>query len=121
MLSCFFFFFFQAEDGIRDFHVTGVQTCALPISADGEPDRRADCRAQEPPSGQDRPATWRDHPCCRDHAGRNHCGGACGCLLSHASRAACSETTTVVVIPVWASPHSSAHMPGYVPLCVAVM
>src|SRR5690606_40327298 len=28
----FVFFFFQAEDGIRDFHVTGVQTCALPIS-----------------------------------------------------------------------------------------
>src|SRR5207302_1650211 len=28
----FIFFFFQAEDGIRDFHVTGVQTCALPIS-----------------------------------------------------------------------------------------
>src|SRR5690606_39666516 len=28
-----FFFFFQAEDGIRDFHVTGVQTCALPIFA----------------------------------------------------------------------------------------
>src|SRR5207302_7098423 len=27
-----FLFFFQAEDGIRDFHVTGVQTCALPIS-----------------------------------------------------------------------------------------
>src|SRR5690606_28788345 len=27
------FFFFQAEDGIRDFHVTGVQTCALPIFA----------------------------------------------------------------------------------------
>src|SRR5690606_15405810 len=26
-------FFFQAEDGIRDFHVTGVQTCALPICA----------------------------------------------------------------------------------------
>src|SRR5690606_39636031 len=26
-------FFFQAEDGIRAFHVTGVQTCALPISA----------------------------------------------------------------------------------------
>src|SRR5207245_5111399 len=29
----FFFFFFQAEDGIRDATVTGVQTCALPISA----------------------------------------------------------------------------------------
>src|SRR3989449_5717993 len=27
-----FFFFFQAEDGIRDVAVTGVQTCALPIS-----------------------------------------------------------------------------------------
>src|SRR2546430_7873271 len=28
-----FFFFFQAEDGIRDLTVTGVQTCALPISS----------------------------------------------------------------------------------------
>src|SRR5256885_9500184 len=35
-------FFFQAEDGIRDYKVTGVQTCALPISPD--------------PTGQD--ATW---------------------------------------------------------------
>src|SRR5690606_39594116 len=33
-LFCAYFFFFQAEDGIRDFHVTGVQTCALPISQD---------------------------------------------------------------------------------------
>src|SRR5690606_40250786 len=31
-LPACFVFFFQAEDGIRDFHVTGVQTCALPIS-----------------------------------------------------------------------------------------
>src|SRR2546427_11927743 len=30
--ALFFFFFFQAEDGIRDLTVTGVQTCALPIS-----------------------------------------------------------------------------------------
>src|SRR5690606_40829494 len=30
--SCSSFFFLQAEDGIRVFHVTGVQTCALPIS-----------------------------------------------------------------------------------------
>src|SRR5438093_13435877 len=35
---CFFFFFFQAEDGIRDWSVTGVQTCALPI-----------CRGEESP------------------------------------------------------------------------
>src|SRR3989454_6521772 len=32
MIFFFFFFFFQAEDGIRDYKVTGVQTCALPIS-----------------------------------------------------------------------------------------
>src|SRR5688500_19932671 len=34
MTMCFLsylFFFFQAEDGIRDYKVTGVQTCALPI------------------------------------------------------------------------------------------
>src|SRR5256885_4803314 len=31
--SVYFFFFFQAEDGIRDYKVTGVQTCALPISS----------------------------------------------------------------------------------------
>src|SRR5204862_3531118 len=32
-MLCFYFcfFFFQAEDGIRDLYVTGVQTCALPI------------------------------------------------------------------------------------------
>src|SRR5207248_4598258 len=33
----FFFFFFQAEDGIRDRTVTGVQTCALPICSFDEP------------------------------------------------------------------------------------
>src|SRR5437762_9863642 len=32
MFLYMFFFFFQAEDGIRDTSVTGVQTCALPIS-----------------------------------------------------------------------------------------
>src|SRR5690606_5482592 len=31
LVGSLFTFFFQAEDGIRDFHVTGVQTCALPI------------------------------------------------------------------------------------------
>src|SRR2546430_14430616 len=36
MVVCFVFFFFQAEDGIRDLTVTGVQTCALPICLDGE-------------------------------------------------------------------------------------
>ena len=31
VVFCFVCFFFQAEDGIRDVAVTGVQTCALPI------------------------------------------------------------------------------------------
>src|SRR2546426_4519952 len=34
-MTVFFFFFFQAEDGIRDYKVTGVQTCALPICQSG--------------------------------------------------------------------------------------
>src|SRR5690625_7148389 len=33
-------FFFQSEDGIRDGHVTGVQTCALPISDEAKDVRR---------------------------------------------------------------------------------
>src|SRR5207248_7058877 len=40
----FFFFFFQAEDGIRDRTVTGVQTCALPISSNANPERHGDLR-----------------------------------------------------------------------------
>src|SRR5438093_13549782 len=48
------FFFFQAEDGIRDWSVTGVQTCALPISA-----RRT--RPTGPPAGR----RGRSRPCRR--------------------------------------------------------
>src|SRR5262249_56645922 len=49
-LGCFFF---QAEDGIRDWSVTGVQTCALPICGARQPGRRARvARAR----GGDRPA-----------------------------------------------------------------
>src|SRR5439155_11712454 len=40
--ALFIIFFFQAEDGIRDGHVTGVQTCALPI-----------CRLRRPPAAED--------------------------------------------------------------------
>src|SRR5256885_4978065 len=42
------FFFFQAEDGIRDYKVTGVQTCALPISGPPDPARAADRGAAVP-------------------------------------------------------------------------
>src|SRR5215469_18232130 len=39
-MSAFVVFFFQAEDGIRDLYVTGVQTCALPIFERGRRERR---------------------------------------------------------------------------------
>src|SRR5256885_2746294 len=41
-----FFFFFQAEDGIRDYKVTGVQTCALPICREPGPRRPGGGRGQ---------------------------------------------------------------------------
>src|SRR2546429_3760162 len=54
--SCVMFFFFQAEDGIRDVAVTGVQTCALPISLSLglRPARPAPRRAPAPPRRQSR-------------------------------------------------------------------
>src|SRR5256884_5533306 len=56
-MSSLFFFFFQAEDGIRDVAVTGVQTCALPISGWRFPARRANrqrcsCHSQQFPPGK---------------------------------------------------------------------
>src|SRR5256885_9591364 len=56
------FFFFQAEDGIRDYKVTGVQTCALPISQIGRfrghlvagVDYLTGIRASRPPSVEER-------------------------------------------------------------------
>src|SRR3712207_8233173 len=47
-LSFIFFFFFQAEDGIRDIGVTGVQTCALPISRPGHRPQRQPAPGNEP-------------------------------------------------------------------------
>src|SRR5207237_2908540 len=51
---CLFFFFFQAEDGIRDSSVTGVQTYALPISADRRTwlERGRTARGDEPCPGK---------------------------------------------------------------------
>src|SRR5690349_7059008 len=55
----FLFFFFQAEDGIRDLYVTGVQTCALPISL--RP-RRPLRSAPRPRSGRTGRASARQAP-----------------------------------------------------------
>src|SRR5204863_3665121 len=51
-LCFFFFFFFQAEDGIRDLYVTGVQTCALPISASLSIDLGAEVSMRKTPSAR---------------------------------------------------------------------
>src|SRR2546422_5776862 len=61
-LHLYFFFFFQAEDGIRDVAVTGVQTCALPISlAHLARGGFALWLARPPPFGQDvRPRRQRE-------------------------------------------------------------
>src|SRR5437773_8372427 len=58
----FFFFFFQAEDGIRDRDVTGVQTCALPISRWR---RSRNPWLGLPPQGASGPVRWRCIPICR--------------------------------------------------------
>src|SRR5947209_8905969 len=62
---CSFVFFFQAEDGIRDIGVTGVQTCALPISARSQQDRSRGERAAHPHDSR-----------CRLSAGAAGLGGA---------------------------------------------
>src|SRR5439155_15991896 len=59
---CFFFFFFQAEDGIRDGHVTGVQTCALPIFQFAETSRWSLSAESSPSADNDHrlvSANWR--------------------------------------------------------------
>src|SRR5690348_17647389 len=66
----FFFFFFQAEDGIRDGRVTGVQTCALPISLRREASsRQLEDRAQRVGGAKDcaRGAGGRDHELAESH------------------------------------------------------
>src|SRR5216684_9373691 len=56
-----FFFFFQAEDGIRDVAVTGVQTCALPISGRAPAHPRPRRGGPHPaPAGGGQPALPRD-------------------------------------------------------------
>src|SRR5947209_12641328 len=53
--SLVFLFFFQAEDGIRDIGVTGVQTCALPISQHDAPSLRSGSPADRTPGALHNP------------------------------------------------------------------
>src|SRR5207244_7760195 len=74
------FFFFQAEDGIRDDLVTGVQTCALPISLVEPPVFASSAAARTPYSGWD--GRGRGDLCpdpCRRPCGRpDHAGAQIG-------------------------------------------
>src|SRR3989475_1666602 len=57
-VCCLFFFFFQAEDGIRDLTVTGVQTCALPISRVRAQARQLAGRERDPARVAERLTHW---------------------------------------------------------------
>src|SRR5205823_11490874 len=81
-IECFvLFFFFQAEDGIRDKLVTGVQTCALPIlvlgGAAGEVERLFTQRMARDGFGPAQVANardaWRDYLAARSQIGRASC------------------------------------------------
>src|SRR5688500_19184236 len=69
------YFFFQAEDGIRDYKVTGVQTCALPIS---ERDSRSPvgpgtgCPHEAPPRVRQQSCRWRCTGTCRSMTASRH-------------------------------------------------
>src|SRR5207247_327657 len=67
----FLYFFFQAEDGIRDPLVTGVQTCALPIFTRlGSPEHLT----QERSVSFQHSLEFRPHPICRTLASTQHAG-----------------------------------------------
>src|SRR5437763_16942269 len=88
-----FFFFFQAEDGIRDTSVTGVQTCALPISSSSRHARQRrrrgtrswpSCtRSEERRVGKEcRSRWWADHSKKKEDGGgdgRGDRASSCGC------------------------------------------
>src|SRR5688500_19413678 len=87
-------FFFQAEDGIRDYKVTGVQTCALPICADGDRVVR-----KEPQPARPRTRTARHEDAHRtSHAGPLVQSLSCAC--GEIGRASCRERETIATIGV---------------------
>src|SRR2546427_9436922 len=87
----YFFFFFQAEDGIRDLTVTGVQTCALPIYRAGR--GVYDVREQRDACGADRYPAHRgppgQHPVSVN--GQARTGAGPRAQLAEIGRASCRE------------------------------
>src|SRR2546430_6727200 len=72
-----FVFFFQAEDGIRDLTVTGVQTCALPISGKASRLRNKLPGQRKPTADSVRESGERfQPPACSRHATLHHAPGA---------------------------------------------
>src|SRR2546430_7437973 len=76
----YFFFFFQAEDGIRDLTVTGVQTCALPISALRRPAEREAERRLDLVEDQHRSGARRDRKSTRLNSSHSQISYAVFCL-----------------------------------------
>src|SRR5882757_10178923 len=116
MTKILFFFFFQAEDGIRDIGVTGVQTCALPISLGqmfvmsgpwkdaGRDVRSADRRVSRLP-GRTASMTLKDKTLFIS-------GGSRGVGLAIATRAA-RDGANVALIAKTAEPHPELEGTGY--------
>src|SRR3989449_9719644 len=102
----FYFFFFQAEDGIRDVAVTGVQTCALPISrpiavklSPVLPDIAGMARVTEQ-EGADAVTLVNTIPGMLDRRLGNGAGGVSGPALLAIGVLATRKVRTAVAIPV---------------------
>src|SRR5690625_7892498 len=73
-LTIFVIFFFQAEDGIRDGHVTGVQTCALPICTSSAPSTTPSANSDTPFAYLPVPSSRSSSPSARsEEIGRASC------------------------------------------------
>src|SRR5438309_6098171 len=99
MLGVFFFFFFQAEDGIRDGTVTGVQTCALPISQSA-----ADCAGRPAGTGTAADAAG------IDAIGAAHCGARQAGFIAPCRGGSLSESPTACGGVPW---HATVYPGGF--------
>src|SRR6478735_2350578 len=98
MTLYYFFFFFQAEDGIRDYKVTGVQTCALPISVSG-PTSATSASSGPSPDTVAAPPSSAAASCASSAAAVSASGvAASGAAVSSSADARGFEKSSVVVI-----------------------